>query len=130
MKVQSTAYLKIRFDLPVLDLPALRRRHHRRAMSGFSGTCSPAKRPRNSIRPTRGPAYDPDDASVAICLSALVALSLLGLPIGHAMIAASILYLLGAGLDMGTAAEQILNGMYTSLRAARRSRCSFSPPRS
>ena len=39
---------------------------------------------------------------------------LLGLPIGHAMIAGSILYLLLAGLDMGTAAEQLLNGMYTS----------------
>ena len=30
------------------------------------------------------------------------------------MIAGSILYLLLAGLDMGTAAEQLLNGMYTS----------------
>jgi tripartite ATP-independent transporter DctM subunit len=38
----------------------------------------------------------------------------LGLPIGHAMIAASILYLFSAGLDMGTAAEQLLNGLYTS----------------
>lgn len=50
---------------------------------------------------------------LALCLCALVALSLLGLPIGHAMIAASIVYLFTAGLDMGTAAEQILNGMYT-----------------
>ncbi len=30
------------------------------------------------------------------------------------MIAGSILYLLLAGLDMGTAAEQLLNGMYTN----------------
>ncbi|HWP10919.1 MAG TPA: TRAP transporter large permease [Ramlibacter sp.] len=45
---------------------------------------------------------------------ALVALSLLGLPIGHAMIGGSILYLYLAGLDMGTAAEQLLNGMYSS----------------
>jgi tripartite ATP-independent transporter DctM subunit len=43
-----------------------------------------------------------------------VALSLLGLPVGHAMIAGSILYLSAKGLDMGTAAEQLLNGMYTS----------------
>lgn len=50
----------------------------------------------------------------ALCLAALVTLSLLGLPIGHAMIAASILYLFVAGLDMGTAAEQMMNGMYTS----------------
>jgi C4-dicarboxylate transporter, DctM subunit len=41
-------------------------------------------------------------------------LSLLGLPVGHAMIVGSILYLYAAGLDMGTAAEQLLNGMYSS----------------
>ena len=45
---------------------------------------------------------------------AIVALSLLGLPIGHAMIGGSVLYLFMAGLDMGTAAEQLLNGMYSS----------------
>lgn len=44
----------------------------------------------------------------------IVALSLLGLPIGHAMIVASILYLFASGLDMGTAAEQILNGLFSS----------------
>jgi C4-dicarboxylate transporter, DctM subunit len=49
-----------------------------------------------------------------ICIAAIVTLSLLGLPIGHSMIAASILYLYITGLDMGTAAEQLLNGMYTS----------------
>jgi C4-dicarboxylate transporter DctM subunit len=47
-------------------------------------------------------------------VSAILALSLLGLPIGHAMIAGSVLYLWMAGLDMGTAAEQLLNGLYTS----------------
>ena len=41
----------------------------------------------------------------ALCIATIVALSLLGLPIGHAMIAGSILYLLLAGLDIGTAAE-------------------------
>jgi tripartite ATP-independent transporter DctM subunit len=50
----------------------------------------------------------------ALAVVAIVALSLLGLPIGHAMIAGSILYLYMAGLDMGTAAEQLLNGMYSS----------------
>ncbi|MCB1474816.1 MAG: TRAP transporter large permease [Rhodobiaceae bacterium] len=49
-----------------------------------------------------------------VCVVSIVALSLLGLPIGHAMIVSSILYLYLAGLDMGTAAEQLLNGMYTS----------------
>ena len=47
-------------------------------------------------------------------VTTIVALSLLGLPIGHAMIAGSVLYLWMAGLDMGTAAEQLLNGLYTS----------------
>jgi tripartite ATP-independent transporter DctM subunit len=50
----------------------------------------------------------------ALCLIAIVALSLLGLPIGHAMIAGSILYLFVKGIDPGTAAEQLLNGMYSS----------------
>jgi tripartite ATP-independent transporter DctM subunit len=45
---------------------------------------------------------------------AIVALSLLGLPIGHAMIAGSVLYLWMAGLDVGTAAEQMLNGLFSS----------------
>jgi C4-dicarboxylate transporter DctM subunit len=49
-----------------------------------------------------------------IAITAIVALSLFGLPIGHAMIAGSIAYLWLRGLDMGTAAEQLLNGMYTS----------------
>jgi tripartite ATP-independent transporter DctM subunit len=50
----------------------------------------------------------------ALTIFTVVALALLGLPIGHAMIAASILYLWLSGLDMGTAAEQILNGMYSN----------------
>ena len=48
-----------------------------------------------------------------LTLIAICALALLGLPIGHAMIASSILYLWLSGLDMGTAAEQILNGLYS-----------------
>jgi len=50
----------------------------------------------------------------SLAVMAIVALSLLGLPIGHAMIGGSVLYLFLAGLDMGTAAEQLLNGMYSS----------------
>jgi tripartite ATP-independent transporter DctM subunit len=45
---------------------------------------------------------------------AIVALGVMGLPIGHAMICGSILYLLAAGLDPGTVAEQLLNGLYSS----------------
>jgi C4-dicarboxylate transporter DctM subunit len=54
--------------------------------------------------------FDPFTLSVV----SIVVLALLGLPIGHAMIASSILYLLLAGQDMGIAAEQILNGLFTS----------------
>ena len=47
-------------------------------------------------------------------LSRIVSLGALGLPIGHSMIVASIFYLLLPGLDLGTAAEQILNGLFNS----------------
>ncbi len=50
----------------------------------------------------------------ALSVFVIVALSLLGLPIGHAMIAGSLLYFWVRGVDMGTAAEQLLNGMNTS----------------
>jgi C4-dicarboxylate transporter, DctM subunit len=49
-----------------------------------------------------------------LCIVALVGLAVLGLPIGLSMIAASVLYLSVSGLDLGTAAEQILNGLYNS----------------
>lgn len=50
----------------------------------------------------------------SISIVAMTMLAFLGLPIGHAMIAGSVLYLWLAGLDMGTAAEQLLNGMYVN----------------
>ncbi len=50
----------------------------------------------------------------SLALYAIVALSLLGVPIGHAMIGGSVLYLYAKGMDMGTAAEQLLNGTYSS----------------
>jgi tripartite ATP-independent transporter DctM subunit len=50
----------------------------------------------------------------AVSLFAIVALSVTGLPVGLAMIGGSVLYLLLAGQDMGTAAEQLLNGMMGS----------------
>lgn len=50
----------------------------------------------------------------SLAILAILTLSLLGLPIGHAMIAGSILYLLVAGQDLSIAAEQLLNGMYTN----------------
>jgi tripartite ATP-independent transporter DctM subunit len=53
-------------------------------------------------------------SAFGFAVAAIVVLSLLGLPVGHAMIAGSVLYLYLKGLDLGTAAEQLLNGMYTS----------------
>jgi len=50
----------------------------------------------------------------SMCIMALVGLAALGLPIGHSMILASSLYLLLAGLDLGTVAEQLLNGLFNS----------------
>jgi C4-dicarboxylate transporter DctM subunit len=50
----------------------------------------------------------------ALCIIAIVSLGAFGLPIGHSMVAGSILYLLLSGLDLGTAAEQILNGLFNS----------------
>jgi tripartite ATP-independent transporter DctM subunit len=50
----------------------------------------------------------------ALCIIAIVLLGALGLPIGHSMVAGSILFLLLSGLDLGTAAEQILNGLFNS----------------
>jgi tripartite ATP-independent transporter DctM subunit len=50
----------------------------------------------------------------SIAIVAMTVLAFLGLPIGHAMIAGSILFLFLDGQDMGTAAEQLLNGLYTS----------------
>jgi C4-dicarboxylate transporter DctM subunit len=50
----------------------------------------------------------------AICIISITTLAALGLPIGHAMIASSILYMLLAGVDLGTAAEQLLNGLFNS----------------
>ena len=49
-----------------------------------------------------------------LCIIVLVTLAVLGLPIGLSMITASVFYLLVAGLDLGTAAEQILNGLFNS----------------
>ncbi len=50
----------------------------------------------------------------ALSVISIVGLALLGLPIGHAMICSSILYLMLQGQDMGIAAEQVLNGLYSS----------------
>lgn len=50
----------------------------------------------------------------SLTIMAIVGLTLFGLPVGHAMIGGSILYFFLAGIDVGTAAEQLSNGMYSS----------------
>ena len=50
----------------------------------------------------------------ALALIAILVLSVVGMPLGLAMIGGSILWLFLSGLDMGTAAEQLLNGMMGS----------------
>ena len=49
-----------------------------------------------------------------LCVIVLVLLAVLGLPIGLSMLGASVFYLALKGLDLGTAAEQVLNGLYNS----------------
>jgi tripartite ATP-independent transporter DctM subunit len=50
----------------------------------------------------------------SLALVAIVGLSLIGLPVAYAMIGGSILWLFLSGVDMGIAAEQLLNGMMAS----------------
>ena len=50
----------------------------------------------------------------ALAVIAIVVLSVTGLPLAYAMIGGSILWLFLSGLDLGTAAEQLLNGMMAS----------------
>ena len=49
-----------------------------------------------------------------LALVTIIGLSMIGLPVAFAMIAGSILWLFVSGRDMGTAAEQLLNGMMAS----------------
>ena len=81
-------------------------------LAGVSGAFAAAKSPDDRSRQGRG--LSMPLSPFALCIIAIVVLGALGLPIGHSMIAGSILYLLLAGLDLGTAAEQILNGLFNS----------------
>jgi C4-dicarboxylate transporter DctM subunit len=47
----------------------------------------------------------------SLCLASIVALAIMGLPIGYAMICGSIVYLLMEGQDLSIAAEQLLQGL-------------------
>jgi tripartite ATP-independent transporter DctM subunit len=50
----------------------------------------------------------------SLALATIIGLSLLGVPVGTAMIGGSVLYMYLKGMDMGSAAEQLLNGTYSS----------------
>lgn len=50
----------------------------------------------------------------ALTLIAIVALSVLGLPIGLSMITGSVIYLMVTGQDLSLAAEQLLQGLFNS----------------
>src|SRR4029079_800435 len=83
----------------VLDLRGVRRGEHR------------APGARGVARVAQGPRRVMGLSPFALCVVVLVTLAARGLPIGLSMIGASIVYLFAAGLDPGTAAEQILNGL-------------------
>ena len=113
MKVEKTAYLKIRFDwlfsIYLLFVVAIIARYLWLTWQALFG------RRTGGLRSDEGRVRHMSLASpFSLCVAAMTALAFLGLPIGHAMIAGSILYLALAGLDMGTAAEQLLNGMYSN----------------
>ena len=114
MKVEKTSYLKIPIDwlfsIYIVFLVAVLARYVWLAVApGARRGSRPAP-----TRRTRVPACEPHEPVLAGGLHDRRRCRLLGLPIGHAMIGGSILYLWLAGLDIGTAAEQLLNGMYTS----------------
>ena len=96
--------------LPLFDLCLVFGRRHRSLRGAHLARHSrPSSRYRNRQRICAVISPVCDSVSIAI-----LALGLLGLPIGYSMIAGSILYLLLANLDLGTSAEQILNGLYNS----------------
>ena len=106
MKVERSAYLHVPINYPLFDLRHLRRRLHRPlCLAGLDAFAAVAADRRGA---------DMMPSPFALAIIAIVALAGMGLPIGHSMIAASILYLLLAGLDLGTAAEQMLNGLFNS----------------
>ena len=73
-----------------------------------------ARRSRRETADAGGSAGDDHAQPFRPVYHRLVLLALLGLPIGLSMIAASVFYFLLSGLDLGTAAEQILNGLFNS----------------
>ncbi len=100
-----------------LDVHVLRLRHFRARLCRQAGVHRLACAVRAA---TRGRRRNGNRHAVTmpghftLCIVVLVLLAVLGLPIGLSMIAASVFYFVVSGLDLGTAAEQILNGLFNS----------------
>src|SRR5690606_2149131 len=99
--------------LPLLDLCRLRDRDDRALHVARCPCCS--RQGTGSFRSYKSRLRRMNLTSpFSIALIIITALAFLGLPIGLSMMAGSILYLYLAGADMGTVAEQFLNGMYSN----------------
>ena len=112
MKVQKTAYLKIRFDwlfsIYIVFMIAMMVRYVWLGWAAIFGS-----RPGRRLR-LRGPWPVNLASPFSLAIVAITALALCGLPIGLSMLVGSTLYLFLAHADMGTVAEQFLNGMYSN----------------
>ena len=112
MKVESTSYLKIRFDwlfsIYLAFAVAVIVRHLWQIVELVR---APRMQP---VDPPPPEAFVNFTSPFSLALATIVALSLLGVPVGQAMIGGSILYLWLKGMDMGSAAEQLLNSTYSS----------------
>ena len=113
MKVESTLLPQDPPRRPVLGLRRVRGRGHRPLSLGDREPAS--RRGAGRGRHHQGELRTMNLTSpFSLALIAIVGLSLIGLPVAYAMIGGSILWLFLSGLDMGTAAEQLLNGMMAS----------------
>ena len=113
MRVEHSAYLRVPIDwLYSVYHYLLRRLHRPLLLAGLSGH---SRRQVARDRPGQGRRMTHADQPLCPLRHRPSSCSgPLGLPIGHSMIVASIFYLLMAGLDLGTAAEQMLNGLFNS----------------
>ena len=113
MKVESSSYLKIRLDILysvyIVFAVAIIVRYLWAIVCIVRGEASEEPDGTTARLRTMNPT-----SPLFLALVAIVGLSLIGLPIGYAMIGGSILWLFLSGIDMGTAAEQLLNGMMAS----------------
>jgi C4-dicarboxylate transporter DctM subunit len=109
MKVEKSSTWASAWTCHVLDLPRLRGGRHR-ALPAPAGARPRAQGRRRRFATRVCELHQPVLPGAGV----IVALSLLGVPVGHAMIGGSVLYLYLKGMDMGAAAEQLLNGTYSS----------------